>query len=195
MTLNPVARATARRNVADRIDRFLNGLQGARRLPNRRELFWLRDALVNLEQGQYPEGEDAVDKAERMLAIPDHAATDSRRDRLGKCAIPTPTSSPSTRVRMEREAEKLRTSNTRRSLGLSSIEPNDRSGEMDRGQEVSSGFVISSCDGAKLLELAVEVLDEMASLVELLVESSRRLAGASGWNDEGLRSQNQIVAA
>ena len=76
MTLNPTARATARRNVADRIDRFLNVLQQARRLPNRRELFWLRDALVNLEAGQYPAGEDAMDKAERTLAIPEHAAND-----------------------------------------------------------------------------------------------------------------------
>jgi hypothetical protein len=31
MTLNPTARATARRNVAERIDRFLNILRGARR--------------------------------------------------------------------------------------------------------------------------------------------------------------------
>jgi hypothetical protein len=45
MTLNPTARATARRNVADRIERFLNNLQLARRLPNRGELFWLRHAL------------------------------------------------------------------------------------------------------------------------------------------------------
>ena len=67
---------TARRNVADRIDRFLNGLQGARRLPNRRELFWLREALVKLEEGQYPAGEDAMDKAERTLAIPEHASND-----------------------------------------------------------------------------------------------------------------------
>ena len=49
MTLNPAARATARRNVSERIDRFLNGLEGVRRLPNRRELFWLRTALANLE--------------------------------------------------------------------------------------------------------------------------------------------------
>jgi hypothetical protein len=76
MTLNPTARATARRNVADRIDRFLNILQSARRLPNRRELFWLRDALVNLQEGQYPAGEDAMDKAERTLPIPEHAAND-----------------------------------------------------------------------------------------------------------------------
>jgi hypothetical protein len=78
MTLNPTARATARRNVAERIDRFLDGLRRARRAPNRRELFWLRDALANLEQGQYPAGEDAMDKAERTLPIPEHAANDLR---------------------------------------------------------------------------------------------------------------------
>ena len=76
MTLNPVALATARGNVADRIDRFLNGLRGARRLPNRRELFWLRDTLGNLDAGQCPAGEDAIDKAERTLPIPEHAAKD-----------------------------------------------------------------------------------------------------------------------
>jgi hypothetical protein len=76
MTLNPTARTTARRNVAERIDRLLNGLEGARRQPNRRELFWLRDALVNLQEGQYPAGEDAMDKAERALVIPEHAAND-----------------------------------------------------------------------------------------------------------------------
>jgi hypothetical protein len=75
MTLNPTARATARRNVADRIDRFLNSLQSARRLPNRRELFWLRAALANLEESQYPAGEDAMDKAERTMPIPEHAAS------------------------------------------------------------------------------------------------------------------------
>jgi hypothetical protein len=78
MTLNPTARATARRNVADRIDRFLNVLERARRLPNRRELFWLRHALVNLQEGQYPAGEEAMDKAERTLPIPEHAANDPR---------------------------------------------------------------------------------------------------------------------
>jgi hypothetical protein len=76
MTLNLTARATARRNVAERIDRFLNSLQSARRLPNRRELFWLRETLVNLQEGQYPAGEDAMDKAERTMPIPEHAAND-----------------------------------------------------------------------------------------------------------------------
>jgi len=76
MSLNPTARATARRNVAERIDRFLNGLQRVKRLPNRRELFWLRHALADLQEGQYPAGEDAMDKAERALPIPEHAASD-----------------------------------------------------------------------------------------------------------------------
>jgi hypothetical protein len=76
MTLNPAARATARRNVADRIDRFLNGLERASRQPNRRELFWLREALANLKEGRYPEGEDAMDRAERALPIPEHTAND-----------------------------------------------------------------------------------------------------------------------
>jgi len=76
MTLNPAARATARRNVVDRFDRFLNGLEHARRQPNRRELFWLRQALVSLEEANYPLGEDAIDKAERALAIPEQGAND-----------------------------------------------------------------------------------------------------------------------
>jgi hypothetical protein len=76
VTLNPTARATARRNVADRFDRFLNGLQHARHQPNRRELFWLRQALVSLDSADYPTGEDAMDKAERALPIPEHAAND-----------------------------------------------------------------------------------------------------------------------
>jgi hypothetical protein len=76
MTLNPTARATARRNVVDRFDRFLNGLEHARRQPNRRELFWLRDALTSLDEADYPAGEDAMDKAERALSIPEHAAND-----------------------------------------------------------------------------------------------------------------------
>jgi hypothetical protein len=76
MALNPTAQATARRNVLDRFDRFLNGLQRARRQPNRRELFWLRRALVSLDSADYPAGEDAIDRAERALAIPEQAAND-----------------------------------------------------------------------------------------------------------------------
>ena len=76
MTLNTAADPTARHNVAERIDRFLDVLERARRLPNRRELFWLRDALANLKEGHYPEGEDALDKAERAHPLPGHAIND-----------------------------------------------------------------------------------------------------------------------
>jgi hypothetical protein len=76
MSLNPTALATARRNVVDRIDRFLTALQRAKRAPNRRELYWLRLALLNLQEGQYPAGEDAADKAERTLPVPERAAND-----------------------------------------------------------------------------------------------------------------------
>jgi hypothetical protein len=76
MTLNPTARATARRNVVDRFDRFLGGLERARRQPKRRELYWLRQALVSLDNADYPAGEDAMDKAERALPIPEHATND-----------------------------------------------------------------------------------------------------------------------
>ena len=74
MTQNP--HITARRNVTDRIDRFLDGLRRAKRAPNRRKLFWLRHALASLEEGEFPAGEDAMDKAERALPIPEHATND-----------------------------------------------------------------------------------------------------------------------
>jgi hypothetical protein len=38
---------------------------------------------------------------------------------------------------------------------------------MDCSQEVPGGFVVTGGDGAILLELAVEVLDEVATLVGL----------------------------
>jgi hypothetical protein len=75
MTFSPAAIATARRNVAQRIERFLNGLERAGRPPNRRELYYLREAFQKLEAGQYPESEDAMLKAERIAPIPEAAAT------------------------------------------------------------------------------------------------------------------------
>ena len=74
MTVSPAAVATARRNVAQRIERFLNGLERAGRLPNRRELHHLREAFQKLEAGQYPEGEDAMLNAERIAPIPEAGA-------------------------------------------------------------------------------------------------------------------------
>ena len=57
---------------------------------------------------------------------------------------------------------------------------------MDGGEEVARGFVIARGDGAELLELAKEVLDEMARLVERPVVRSRCDAIALGWDDREL---------
>jgi hypothetical protein len=75
MTLTPAAIATARRNVAHRIERFLKGLDLAGRPPDRRELHYLREALRKLEAAQYPEAEEAMLKAERLARLPEAAAT------------------------------------------------------------------------------------------------------------------------
>jgi hypothetical protein len=75
MTFSPAAIATPRRNVAQRIERFLNGLERAGRPPNRRELYHLGEAFRKLEESQYPEAEDAMLKAERIAPIPQDAAT------------------------------------------------------------------------------------------------------------------------
>jgi hypothetical protein len=58
------------------IDRFLNTLQRAKRLPNRRELFLMRQALVNLEKAEYPAGEEAMERAERAFPAPEEVAND-----------------------------------------------------------------------------------------------------------------------
>src|SRR5260370_12611189 len=51
---------------------------------------------------------------------------------------------------------------------------------MDCGEEISGGFVVARCDGAKLLELAEEIFDEMPRLVHLFVEGARDFAVALG---------------
>ena len=61
--------------------------------------------------------------------------------------------------------------------------PQDNTGhQMDPGEKVSGGFIIAGRDSSELLELANEILDEMARLVHLFVEVSRRLATFLGWN-------------
>jgi len=53
---------------------------------------------------------------------------------------------------------------------VSSIEQNDDGGEVNAGQEVPGEFVVSGCDRPELFEFGEEILDEMAFLVEVLVE-------------------------
>jgi len=59
---------------------------------------------------------------------------------------------------------------------------------MDRGEEVDGGLVVSSCDGTEALEATVEVLDEVARLVGLLVERAGLSAVALWRDDAGLAS-------
>jgi hypothetical protein len=55
---------------------------------------------------------------------------------------------------------------------------------MDGGEEVSGGLVIAGRNGSVLLELTVEVLHEVAGLVQFLVVEALNLSITFGWNDE-----------
>ena len=57
---------------------------------------------------------------------------------------------------------------------------------MDCGEEISGGLVVARRDGAKLLELAEEVFDEMPQLVHLFVVGAWVLAVALGRDDREL---------
>lgn len=62
---------------------------------------------------------------------------------------------------------------------------------MDCGEEVSRGFVVARDDGATLLELAEEILDEVARLVRLFVVVTLDFAVALGRDDDGFSSGKQ----
>jgi hypothetical protein len=65
MTMSPRALATARRNLAQRIDRFIDSLEREGRDPNRLEADFALSALGHLAVDQWPMGEDAMMRAER----------------------------------------------------------------------------------------------------------------------------------
>lgn len=66
---------------------------------------------------------------------------------------------------------------------MSSIEPNDRGGEVDSCQEVACGFVVAGCDGSVLLEPDEEILDQMPFFVDMPVKLPRRLPVGPGRDD------------
>src|SRR6476661_3825850 len=70
------------------------------------------------------------------------------------------------------------------SWSLSSIEPNDSSGQVDRSEEISGGLVVARCNCPVLLELAEEVLHQVARLVHLPVKGALDLSIALGWDHE-----------
>jgi hypothetical protein len=70
---SPIPEA-ARHALALRIDRFLRGLERARRQPNRRESYHLVEALGLLREAKYADGDAAMTRAERVAPLPDAAA-------------------------------------------------------------------------------------------------------------------------
>jgi hypothetical protein len=60
--------------VAQRIAKFLAGLERANRQPNRREAYHLREALEMIENERYAEAEAAVIRAEQVAPLPVHVA-------------------------------------------------------------------------------------------------------------------------
>lgn len=53
--------------------------------------------------------------------------------------------------------------------GVSSIEPDDRGGEMDGVEEVAGGLVVAGGNVAILLELVKELLNQVARPIQMLV--------------------------
>ena len=64
---------------------------------------------------------------------------------------------------------------------------------MDGGEEIPGGFVVAGCDGSELLELAEEILDQVALFVEFSIKFARRQAVWSRWDDGGFASRRQCV--
>ena len=69
---------------------------------------------------------------------------------------------------------------------MSSNQPDDRSGEVNGGQEVVGSFVVTSGDGAILLELGEEVFDQVSSSIECAIPFSTGLTPSSRRNDRVL---------
>lgn len=68
------AGADGRHALVRRIDRFVKGLERARRTPNRRESHHAIEALRCLQDGRYEEGQTAMANAERVAPLPPEAA-------------------------------------------------------------------------------------------------------------------------
>jgi hypothetical protein len=60
--------------LAQRLDRFIKGLERAKRPANRRESHHLVAALTFLQHGHYEAGQAAMSNAERMAPLPPETA-------------------------------------------------------------------------------------------------------------------------
>jgi len=60
--------------LAHRISRFLRGLELAKRCPNRRETYYVIEAIQCLQAARYDDGQDAMFNAERRAPIAQNAS-------------------------------------------------------------------------------------------------------------------------
>jgi hypothetical protein len=67
--------------LAQRIDRFVRGLERARRAPNRRESYHLIAALRCLQDGLFEAGQAAMADADQVAPLPPEAAARLESDR------------------------------------------------------------------------------------------------------------------
>ena len=75
MTASADPDTNTRRNIIQRIDRFLAGLERMKRQPNRREGYHIRHAFEHLRSERYREAEEALTKAEHIAPLPAHTAS------------------------------------------------------------------------------------------------------------------------
>ena len=66
--------SSEKHGLAQRIDRFIKGLERAKRAPNRRESHHVVEALRCLHDGRYEEGRLAMINAERVAPLPPEEA-------------------------------------------------------------------------------------------------------------------------
>lgn len=78
MSMNPRAMATARRNLVQRVTRFLDALDRESRDPNRVEGDHVLSALGHLAVDQWPHGEEAMMRAERAITATPQEITNVR---------------------------------------------------------------------------------------------------------------------
>src|SRR5215216_3477522 len=69
---------------------------------------------------------------------------------------------------------------------MSSIEPNEDRGSIDTGEKIYSTLVVTGCERAELLQLAEEILDEVALGKESPVIGTWVLAAGHGWDHRRL---------
>jgi len=74
---------------------------------------------------------------------------------------------------------------------MSSIEPDECSGEIDAGQEVDGALVVASGDGTELFDPAEEIFDQVSGFVEVLVVGALDLSVALGWDHRGFAGRPQ----